>query len=133
LPPRNGKVEDEGWRFRKDGTRFWANVMITAIYQNNTHVGFVKVTRDLTERRAAEARLIDAYEESSKLKSEFLANMSHELRNPMNGVFLTLTMLMNTKLNDEQREYASILEDSNAILLLVINDGLGGRLACEIR
>jgi osomolarity two-component system sensor histidine kinase TcsA len=121
---QEGKVEDEGWRYRKDGTRFWANVMITAIFQNGTHVGFVKVTRDLTERRAAEARLIDAYEESAKLKSDFLANMSHELRTPMNGMFLALTMLLRTELNQEQREFASILEDSTSILLQVINDVL---------
>jgi osomolarity two-component system sensor histidine kinase TcsA len=121
---QEGKVEDEGWRYRKDGTRFWANVMITPIYQNGTHVGFAKVTRDLTERRAADARLIDAFEESAKLKSEFLANMSHELRTPMNGMFLALTMLLKTELNQEQREFASILEDSTSILLQVINDVL---------
>ncbi|KAJ5175795.1 Two-component system protein A [Penicillium canariense] len=121
---REGKVEDEGWRYRKDGGRFWANVMITPIYQFGRHVGFVKVTRDLTERKAAEARLIDAFEESSKLKTEFLANMSHELRTPMNGMFLALTMLMRTPLTEDQREYASILEDSTSILLQVINDVL---------
>ncbi|KAJ5319749.1 hypothetical protein PENANT_c026G09899 [Penicillium antarcticum] len=121
---QEGKVEDEGWRYRKDGTQFWANVMITPIYQNGNHIGFVKVTRDLTERRAAEARLIDAFEESAKLKSDFLANMSHELRTPMNGMFLALSMLMRTELNDEQREFASILEDSTSILLQVINDVL---------
>jgi osomolarity two-component system sensor histidine kinase TcsA len=121
---KEGKVEDEGWRYRKDGTRFWANVMITAIYQNGTHVGFAKVTRDMTERRAAEARLIDAFEESAKLKSDFLANMSHELRTPMNGMFLALTMLLKTDLNQEQQEFASILEDSTSILLQVINDVL---------
>jgi PAS domain S-box-containing protein len=52
---RVGRFEDEGWRIRKDGTRFWANVIITAL--RNTAgdlVGFAKVTRDLTERRAAE-------------------------------------------------------------------------------
>lgn len=121
---RDGKVEDEGWRYRKDGSRFWANVMITAIYQHGSHVGFVKVTRDLTERRAAEARLIDAFEESAKLKSDFLANMSHELRTPMNGMLLALTMLLRTELNDGQREFATILEDSTSILLQVINDVL---------
>ncbi|KAJ5215378.1 uncharacterized protein N7498_001785 [Penicillium cinerascens] len=121
---RDGKVEDEGWRYRKDGGQFWANVMITPIYQLGRHVGFVKVTRDLTERKAAEARLIDAFEESSKLKTDFLANMSHELRTPMNGMFLALTMLMRTGLSPDQREYASILEDSTSILLQVINDVL---------
>jgi osomolarity two-component system sensor histidine kinase TcsA len=117
-------VEDEGWRYRKDGSRFWANVMITPIYQFGRHVGFVKVTRDLTERRAAEERLIEAFEESSKLKTEFLANMSHELRTPMNGMLLALTMLTRTPLTNDQQEYASILEDSTTILLQVINDVL---------
>ncbi|KAJ5407638.1 hypothetical protein N7509_001521 [Penicillium cosmopolitanum] len=121
---REGRVEDEGWRYRKDGSRFWANVMITPIFQLGRHVGFVKVTRDLTERKAAEARLIDAFEESAKLKTDFLANMSHELRTPMNGMFLALTMLMRTSLGDDQREYALILEDSTSILLKVINDVL---------
>lgn len=121
---RDGKVEDEGWRYRKDGGRFWANVMITPIYQFGRHIGFVKVTRDLTERRAAEARLIEAFEESSKLKTEFLANMSHELRTPMNGMSLALTMLLRTTLTQDQQEYASILEDSTAMLLQVINDVL---------
>jgi osomolarity two-component system sensor histidine kinase TcsA len=51
---REGKVEDEGWRYRKDGTRFWANVIITAIYDDGVYIGFGKVTRDLTERKAAE-------------------------------------------------------------------------------
>jgi len=53
-----GRLEDEGWRLRKDGTRFWANVIITAIYDDDgKHIGFTKVTRDLTERRAAEEAL----------------------------------------------------------------------------
>ena len=51
-------VEDEGWRVRKDGTQFWANVVITALRDpQGTLVGFAKVTRDLTERRRAEETL----------------------------------------------------------------------------
>jgi len=55
---RLGRFEDEGWRVRKDGTRFWANVVITAIVDEEGHLlGFAKVTRDLTERRSNEERL----------------------------------------------------------------------------
>jgi PAS domain S-box-containing protein len=53
-----GRFEDEGWRLRGDGTRFWANIIITALRdETGTLVGFAKVTRDLTERRSAEAAL----------------------------------------------------------------------------
>jgi len=56
-----GKFETEGWRLRKDGTRFWASVVINAIRDSHGKiVGFAKVTRDLTERRAAEERLTQA-------------------------------------------------------------------------
>jgi len=56
---RTGHFEDEGWRLRKDGTRFWANVVITALRDPDGHlIGFSKVTRDLTERRASEERAI---------------------------------------------------------------------------
>ena len=53
-----GRTEDEGWRVRKDGSRFWASVLITAIRDDaDTLLGFAKVTRDLSERRAAEEQL----------------------------------------------------------------------------
>ena len=58
---RTGHFEDEGWRLRKDGTRFWANVVITALRDAEGHlIGFSKVTRDLTERRASEERALDS-------------------------------------------------------------------------
>ena len=119
---REGRVEDEGWRYRKDGTRFWANVIITAIYKDGVHVGFGKVTRDLTERKAAESRLIAAYEESEKLKSEFLANMSHEIRTPMHGMLSACTLLLDTPLTEKQRDIANIMDESGQVLLQVIND-----------
>src|SRR5262249_13166697 len=60
----NGRFEDEGWRLRKDGSRFWANVVITALRNPSGELrGFAKVTRDLTERRQAEERLRQAYGE----------------------------------------------------------------------
>jgi PAS domain S-box-containing protein len=58
LARKNGRVEDEGWRVRKDGTRFWADVVITALIDEKGQLrAFAKVTRDLTTRRAAEERL----------------------------------------------------------------------------
>jgi osomolarity two-component system sensor histidine kinase TcsA len=119
---RDGRVEDEGWRYRKDGSRFWANVLIIAVYDKGVHIGFGKVTRDLTERKNAASRVIAAFEETSKLKSDFLANMSHEIRTPMHGMLSACTLLFDTQLNDEQEELANIIEDSGQILVQVIDD-----------
>src|SRR5437870_646344 len=53
-----GRSEDEGWRVRKDGSRFWANVVITALYDDHgNHRGFAKIMRDLTKRRQVETDL----------------------------------------------------------------------------
>ncbi len=74
-----GRFEDEGWRVRKDGSLFWANVIITALYDDENRLrGFVKVTRDLTERKR-----VEALEEADLRRNEFLAMLSHELRNPL--------------------------------------------------
>ncbi|MER5758818.1 sensor histidine kinase [Streptomyces sp. NPDC002082] len=57
---REGRLEDEGWRIRKDGSRFWANVVITPLFDATGELrGFGKVTRDMTERRAAEQALTE--------------------------------------------------------------------------
>jgi osomolarity two-component system sensor histidine kinase TcsA len=122
LALRNGRVEDEGWRLKKDGSRFWANVIIASVYREGILTGFSKVTRDLTERKAGEARLIAAYEEAAKLKSDFLANMSHEIRTPMHGMLSALSLLIDTGLEPAQQEFAAIIDESGKILLRVIND-----------
>jgi len=58
IAARDGRVEDEGWRMRKDGTRFWADVILTALRDSEgAVVGFAKVTRDLTERKEAQDAL----------------------------------------------------------------------------
>jgi PAS domain S-box-containing protein len=94
---REGRFEDEGWRLRKDGTRFWANVIITALRDPATDklVGFAKVTRDLTERRRNEEerlRLAQA-EEAVRLRDEFLSIASHELKTPLTAMQLQLQSL----------------------------------------
>ncbi|GJH12603.1 PAS domain S-box protein [Caballeronia novacaledonica] len=76
---RTGRVENEGWRVRKDGSLFWANVIITAVYDEHRVLrGFAKVTRDMSERKR-----LEQLEVSSRRISEFLATLAHELRNPL--------------------------------------------------
>jgi len=86
IAKKTGRVEDEGWRIRKDGSRFWANVVITALRdEQNKLVGFAKVTRDLTKRREAEeqAQLLaaeSAARSTSEQLNEELKRLNHELQ-----------------------------------------------------
>jgi len=81
---------------------------------------------DITERKRAEKELIEAKEkaeESDRLKSAFLSNMSHEIRTPMNGILGFTGLLKEPKLSgEEQQQYISIIEESGARMLNIIND-----------
>jgi PAS domain S-box-containing protein len=90
---RVGRFEEEGWRLRKDGSLFWANMVLTAIRNPAGElVGFAKVTRDLTDRRRLEEeRLQRAHaEEAVRLRDQFLSIASHELRTPLTAVQIDL-------------------------------------------
>jgi PAS domain S-box-containing protein len=78
LAVETGVYEEEGWRIRKDGSRFWANVVITPVRTASGRLtGFAKVTRDLTERRAAQNRAIDV---ARKLATEEAGRLGAEMR-----------------------------------------------------
>jgi hypothetical protein len=93
---RDGRVEIEGWRVRKDGTRFWADVVITALVDDGQLMGFAKVTRDLTERlhRQEEQLRLAHAEEAVRLRDEFLSIAAHELRTPLSALQLQLQGLL---------------------------------------
>jgi PAS domain S-box-containing protein len=111
---RDGRVEDEGWRVRKDGTRFWANVIITALYdeQGVLH-GFGKVTRDLTDRRNAELA-----------KDRFISNAAHELRTPLSVIIGLSSHLQNPKsmADPELPEYIDALARQSSRMRLLVNN-----------
>jgi protein-histidine pros-kinase len=124
-----GKYEEEGWRVRKDGTRFWSSVLITALRDESGRLrGFGKVTRDLTERRRLEQNLLEknaALEGALRAKDHFLASMSHELRTPLNAILgYTGTMLMKLPgpLNAEQEKQLRTVQAGARHLLSLIND-----------
>ncbi|MBV8160407.1 MAG: PAS domain S-box protein [Acidimicrobiia bacterium] len=100
----HGSVEDEGWRVRNDGSRFWANVVITALRApDGTLRGFGKVTRDLTERKRNEDALREVIDRErlvtarlramDKTKDEILSVVAHDLRGPFSVVSGLLQML----------------------------------------
>jgi PAS domain S-box-containing protein len=104
---KEGRFEDEGWRLRKDGSRFWANVVITALFEEDgSLVGFAKVTRDLTERKRMEA-----LQESDTQKNEFLAMLSHELRNPLAPIRNALEVMQKKSSGDPVVEWARAMID----------------------
>jgi len=115
-----GRYEEEGWRLRQDGTRFWASVVITALFDaSNTLVGFAKVTRDLTERKQAEeerARLLEL-EREARSHAEFALERLRSIQQ------VTEAALAHLRLDDLLSELIErigeiLLVDSVTVLLL---------------
>lgn len=129
---REGHYEEDGWRVRQDGSLFWANIVITPLRNDRgALIGFVSITRDLTEQRAAQqraiadARRIAEVEAANRAKSEFLAAMSHELRTPLNaigGYAELVEMGVGGPITEQQREYIDRIRSAQQHLLTLIND-----------
>ena len=119
LALRDGHYEEEGWRVRKDGSQFWANVVLTAVYDTHgAHIGFAKITRDITERRrmqdekeAAAFALEQANDElgtvnrrlaeAAEDQAHFLAITAHELRTPITILAGTAEILRDDRMLPE--------------------------------
>ncbi|HEY9897986.1 MAG TPA: PAS domain-containing sensor histidine kinase [Pantanalinema sp.] len=117
-----GHIEDEAWCLRKDGSRFWADAVVTATRDAQGRlIGFGKVTRDLTTRRLAEEKLRRAYErliELDALKDHFLSTVSHEMKTPL-SLILGYTELLQDKYPHE--EFLDGIHDGSMRLLDHLN------------
>ena len=104
---REGRFEKEGWRIRKDGTRFWAHVVIDAIWNRGEFVGFAKITRDLTERKESERQLEEArnaLSQSQKMEAigQLTGGVAHDFNNLLMGIYGSLDILRRRSPHDDR-------------------------------
>ena len=137
-----GSFIDTGWRVRKDGTTFWANVTITALRDDAGKLfGYAKLTRDLTEAKRLEAmelanqqreEMLDAErnarmaaQRATRLKDEFLATLSHELRTPLSAILGWTQVLLRgatPKGPDEQKRAIEVIDRNARAQVQLIDD-----------
>lgn len=127
----HGQFESEGWRVRKDGSKFWANVMLTAVYDDSGHLkGYVKFCRDITVRKKAEDDIMAALQKEKELgeiKSRFISIASHEFRTPL-GAILSSAFLLE-KYQEQTRDERSLkhierIKSNVNNLIQILNDFL---------
>ena len=138
-----GSFIDNGWRLRRDGTMFWANVTITALRDDTGKLlGYAKLTRDLTETRRVEAmeqanqqreEMLDAErsarmaaQRATRIKDEFLATLSHELRTPLSAILGWTQVLLKAETPRSPGEQKRAIEviDRNARAQVQLIDDL---------
>jgi PAS domain S-box-containing protein len=116
---QQGEVEGEGWRVRKDGSQFWANMVLTALYDVDGRLrGFAKVTRDMSDRKR-----LEALEEAGRHTRHFLAMLAHELRNPLAPIRNAVSVMRNRGLGDQElRACRDIVERQVEHLSRLVDD-----------
>ncbi len=121
--PLVDREEKETW---PDGSSTWVSTTKLPLRdQDGRIIGTFGISRDITEQKlAAEAmqRAKEAAEAASRAKSDFLANMSHEIRTPLNAIIGMTELVLDTNLNDSQREYLGMVIESGDALLALVND-----------
>jgi PAS domain S-box-containing protein len=96
----HGRFEGEGWRLKKDGSRFWARSILTALYDSAGQLrGFAKVTQDLSDRRH-----IQALEAAARNVNEFIAVLAHEIRNPLAPIQTAVQVIASSPKSAPERD-----------------------------
>lgn len=124
-----GRFEDEGWRVRKDGSRYWANVVIAALRDKYGQLrGFSKITRDITERKQAEDHLKETLadlQRSNQELEQFAYVASHDLQEPLRMVSSYTQLLAERyqgQLDDKAQKYINYAVDGALRMQVLIND-----------
>jgi PAS domain S-box-containing protein len=124
-----GRAEAEGWRIRKDGSRFWANVTITALHDPQGHlIGYSKITRDLTEKKRAEELLRQQAAELARSNAElqrFTSVASHDLQEPLRMVTTFMQLVSERcsgKLDAESNEFIGYAVDGALRMRQLVSD-----------
>jgi PAS domain S-box-containing protein len=132
---RQGRIEQESWRVRKDGTRFWANVVITALRGSDGSLrGFGKITQDLTDRKIAEDALrgvldreretTEQLRELDRLKTDFVAIVAHDLRSPLSVIagYADLLQGSGDRLSEERKQECLVRISRGTLMLSALVD-----------
>ncbi|MES1176011.1 MAG: PAS domain-containing sensor histidine kinase [Myxococcales bacterium] len=127
---REGRFEEEGWRLRQDGSKLWANVTITPLFDPRGELlGFAKVTRDLTARRDAEASLRSIAAQQAALAEQariqqfqerFLAILGHDLRNPLASIDMGIGILKQQGAGETAQRVLERMSSSSARMTRMI-------------
>ena len=150
-----GRFEDEGWRVRKDGSRLWASVVITAIREPGGELlGFSKITRDLTERKRLEDELRTSRDDleirvnertkelaqAIRVRDEFLSIASHELKTPLTALKLQVQMRRRTLEKDGASAFTAERDEKEVDRIIHLVDNMlditrlhAGKLMLELK
>jgi len=123
---RDGRADDEGWRIRADGSRFWASVSKSALYDDAAQVyEFTVLIQDCTEQRRMASAVEETRLERIRLQEKLLSHVSHELRTPLSAIYFFASNLADGILGDllpEQRHHLQIVIDNANQLTEMVND-----------
>lgn len=118
-------VETEEWIFGPEGRKNLLVIKFPLVDHRKKIFGIGGIATDITDRVLYQQKLIEARknaEEAKRLQEQFLANMSHEIRTPMNGIQGMTNLLLQTELNSQQKDFASMIKRSVNNLLVIVND-----------
>jgi PAS domain S-box-containing protein len=128
---QHGSFETEGWRVRKNGSRFWADVLITAVYDEDGKVqGFTKVTRDFSLNKRAQDEIKNALQkekELNEMKSNFVSMASHEFRTPLSTILSSVSLMEHyrtTETQDKRDKHIQRIKSSVSEMVSILEEFL---------